>query len=192
SEGDPPRHVTETAAIGGELKFALAARTISCANAPEVATVPNRLVRVTLAVILLQQDSAPRVFKVVAALLLHKRVADAAKVNPGMRKQVRKQWTGVKHVLAEYPFPLISHRPGGERARGQGARAGTQAKDVEDQRLVIALPPVGQKTKFRQTALRQRACVVLRPAPVDPFVKCSSNLTYFTLDGAIEVQSHRQ
>src|SRR4029077_7763216 len=124
SEGDPPRHVAETAAIGGKLRCALAARTIPCANAPEIATVSNRLVRVTLAVFLLQQDRAPRVFKVVAALLLHKRVADAANVDPGMRKQVRKQWTGVKHVLPEYPFPLISHRPGGERARGQGARVG--------------------------------------------------------------------
>src|SRR5262249_50948542 len=145
--------------------------TIRCGQAPAALAVSLEFVGIALGVLALDQRRAPAVLKVVAALLAHEAVADAAKIDPRVRVLVDEQRAAVEAVDSIQVLPLIGGRPCVIAVTGQGMRRRSQRKHVENDRLVVTLPAVVQESAFRLPALTQCFAAILCPAPVDSAIK---------------------
>ena len=105
--------------------------------------------RIAFAVFAMDSDRALRVLEIVAGLFAHESVADAAKVDPRVREQVREKRTGIENIPAQQVFPLIGQLPCdvcGWRER-KGRRAKTE--NVEKRRFVVSLPAIVEKPGLR-------------------------------------------
>ena len=145
----------------------LVARAITRRQAPAVFVVTGEFVRVALRVFALDKRRAPAVLEVVAALLAHEAILDAAKIDPRMRELVHEQRPAVQEIVAVQVLPLVGRGPCVVAVAFEGMRRRAQREHVEHDRLVVALPAVVQESAFGLPALPERLAAVLRPSPVD-------------------------
>ena len=144
---------------------------LACGEAPCVIAIADKAVRVALRVLGLNADRAPRVLEVVAALLAHEAVADAAKVDPRVRVEMNEERAGVENIGAVQMLPLIGQRPRLEAALGQRMRRRARAERVQDDAFAVALPAVVQKAALGLPAVQHAVAAVARPGPVDASVQ---------------------
>src|SRR6516165_6167578 len=69
------------------------------------------------------------------------------------------------------PLPEIRRRVGWKALLGQWKRRRAEAKHIEQDRLVIAGIPVGQKTALRSPAMRDGWPTVAGPDPIGPTIE---------------------
>ena len=99
-------------------------------------------------------------------MLAHVRVADAAEVDPHVRVLVPEERRESQMLLPLERPPAIAAGP---RLPGLGpdrVRRGAERQHVQDHRLVVAPPVVGQVSAARPPAERDRGRAGLRPGPV--------------------------
>src|ERR1019366_7099242 len=126
--------------------------------------------------------------------IAHESVLNTAKVDPGMRKLVCEQWSGVKIFLSVTVFPLVSGSPRYVALLGQWIRRRAQPQDIQQHRLVVAFPTVGEEAAFRLPAVRDRCTLVLRPLPIGAAIERVGEYADFTLVGCtgVEINPRRQ
>ena len=114
-------------------------------------------------------------------MLAHERVADAAKVDPHVRQLMDEQRPGVEELDAVDLLPLVGRSPGGVALRRQRVRGRAEPEQVEHQRLVVALPAVGQEALLGRPAvahasLPRSASIASRPCGTAHRRACGSRL----------------
>src|SRR5262249_25054275 len=125
------------------------ARAVAGREPPAVLPVAGELQRVVDRVRLLHEGRLPAVLEVVTAVVMHEGVAEAAEVDPQVRELMSEQWPGVEQLTAVELLPLVRRAVSGVALRRQRVRRRTQAQHVQEQPLVVALPPVRQEAALR-------------------------------------------
>ena len=74
-----------------------------------------------------------------------------------------KERAGVQELVVVDLPPLVGGGPGGIALLGQRIRRRAKAEQVQEQRLVIALPAIRQEAALRLPPVRDRRAAVLRP-----------------------------
>src|SRR5690606_40748174 len=96
--------------LGGD-RLDFVGRPLAGAETPAVLVVAGVAARVDAGVGALHVHGAAAVLEVVAALLAHEAVADAAEVDPGVRELVDEQRSGVQEAVAVDVLPLVGAGP---------------------------------------------------------------------------------
>src|SRR6202011_533062 len=132
---------------------------------PAVAAVALELERVMDGVLLLDVRRAPTVLEVVDAPFAHEGVADLPEVDPDMRELVGEERSRVEQLEAVDTLPQVGCGVGREALGRQRVSGTAEGKDVEEERLVIAGPAVGEETAFGLPSVRDRRPTVGCPVP---------------------------
>src|SRR5262249_56193931 len=114
-------------------------------QSPAVLPVAGELQRVMDRVGLVHESRLPAVLEVVAPVVVHEGVTEAAEVNPQVRGLLGEQRPGVEQLAAVELLPLVRRAEGGVALRGQRVRRRAQAQHVQEQSLVVALPAVREE-----------------------------------------------
>src|SRR3989441_177817 len=119
----------------------------------------------------------------------HVGVLDSAEVDPHVRVLVAEERAERDVLLSVEAPPLIGAHPLPPGAWIHRERWGAERQDVEDHRLVVATPVVGEEAALGRPAVRHRGGTRLGPAPVGARVQRLGGVADGTLDGcgAVEI-----
>src|SRR5262249_46657640 len=92
---------------------------VACREPPTVAPVAHEIHRIANRVLLLDKGSLSAVFKIVAAMLTHERVAQVTKVDPHVGELMGKQWAREEQLPIVDLLPLIGRTVGRKTLGGQ-------------------------------------------------------------------------
>src|SRR5262249_26872279 len=115
---------------------------VACRETPAVLPVALEIHRISNRVLLLHVGRVAAVLEVVTVVLLHEGVTDAAKVDPHVRKLVRKERPRVEQLAVVDRFPLVGRAIGLIAFWRQWMRRRAETENVGQQPLVVALPAV--------------------------------------------------
>ena len=127
--------------------------------------------RVAPRVLALNFGGAPAVLEIVAALLAHEAIPDAAKIDPCVRELVHEQRPRIQKIVAVQIFPLVGRGPGLVAVTLDRVRRRAQREHVQHNGLAVTIPAVMQESAFGFPAVVDRRAAVLRPTPVHAAVQ---------------------
>src|SRR5262249_41012199 len=132
--------------------------------------------------------------KIINSFVTHVRILDPTKVNPDMRQLMGEQWPRVQELVAIDLLPLVGGGPRAVTLFGQRVGRRTKAKNVENQRLVIALILVRDKAALRSPTVTHGALFTQGPRPVNTAVESlgQSPDLLLLLGIVIEVDANRE
>src|SRR3546814_11655449 len=93
--------------------------------------------------------------EVVAALLAHEAVVDAAEVDPRVRELMDEQRPGIQAAVAVDVFPLVGAGPRAVAVLADRVRGRTQREHVQHDRLAVDPPAVLPEAAFGLPTDRQ-------------------------------------
>src|ERR1019366_8046070 len=143
---------------------------VVCRDTPTVLAIAFKPERITPCVFALHIRGAPAIFEIVALFLAHEEIAYAGKIDPGLRKMVNEEWPRIKKFVIVDVFPLIGRSPFYVAALWKGMCRRCQTKNIENDRLVIAIPAIMQKSALRLPSLPDGRSTAARPLPIDATV----------------------
>ena len=196
----PVRYATRGIAEQTSPLAAYARHVVACAvtggQPPAVSVVAGEFVWIAFCVFALDQCRAPAVLEIVATLLAHEAVLDAAKIDPRVRELVHEQRPRIQEIVAVQILPLIGRGPGVVAMAAAIERVGRrpQCEHVQHDGLAVAIPAVLQEAAFRLPAHPDRFGLVLRPTPVNAQVQKVDQSTQLDFVGHIgrEIHGSRQ
>ena len=120
-------------------------------------------------IVALGMHGAAAVLEVIDAAAVHVWVADRPEIDPDVAEHMAKQGGESEMRLAEArtPIAIIAARPCVPCAPLNRIGGRAERQEVDDHRLVVALPVVRQKTGFGQPAMTDGRRVRLGPLPVN-------------------------
>ena len=124
-------------------------RAVTRRDAPGVLAIAAEAPRIPNGVLLVHVGCATAVLEVVHRLAAHEGVLDAAEVHPHVGELMHEQRGAVQKLVAVQSLPAIRRRPCEIAFLGQGVRRRAKAEHVQNQRLVVSLPVIGQEAGFR-------------------------------------------
>src|SRR6185437_12174418 len=114
-----------------------------------VFVIADELQRIASRVFALNNDRAPAVLEVIAALLAHEWVPYAAKIDPCMRELVNEQRAGIQEIDVVKILPLVGRRPRLVRVRPGRGRRRAASQHIQDDAPAVTLPAGMQESAFR-------------------------------------------
>src|ERR1019366_5594775 len=124
-----------------------------CRDTPTVLAIAFKPERITPCVFALHIRGAPAVFEIVALFLAHEEIAYAGKIDPGLRKMVNEERPRIKKFVIVDIFPLIGRGPADVAALRKRMGRRCQTQNIENDRLIIAIPAIMQKSALRLPSL---------------------------------------
>src|SRR5262249_7863698 len=123
--------------------------------------------------------------------LLHEGVTDAAKVDPHVRKLVRKERPRVEQLAVVDRFPLVGRAIGLIAFWRQWMRRRAETENVGQQPLVVALPAVRDESGLRPPAVSECRSAIAGPVPVGTLVERVGKAADLGLCGRVTVKIAR-
>src|SRR6202162_5472874 len=143
---------------------------VVCRDTPTVLAIAFKPERITPCVFALHIRGAPAIFEIVALFLAHEEIAYAGKIDPGLRKMMNEERPRIKKFVIVDVFPLIGRRPFDVAALWKVMGRRCQTKNIENDRIVIAIPAIMQKSALRLPSLPDGRSTAARPLPIDATV----------------------
>ncbi len=84
---------------------------------------------------------------------------------------VNEERAGVEQPVAVDAFPRIRRAPRRVAVGGNRVRRRAECKDVQNQRLVVSTPAVGQETRLRSPSVCERSFAIQCPVPIHSLVE---------------------
>ena len=139
------RRITPECALLPVIGAFAAARSVARRLPPYRRAIIGPAYRIGRRIGLLHQRRAAAVLEIIPSRPAHRRVANAAEIDPDMTVLMPEQWREAEQLVAVSidPLPLIACGPRLPCRRRQRMRRRTQRQDVEQHPLVIAAPVAG-------------------------------------------------
>src|SRR5207253_5082239 len=115
--------------------------------------------------LMLDECRPSAVLELCDTLAAHEGVLNPPEVDPQMRELVSKDRTIKQNFVTVKFLPLVGRGPRRVALLSQGMRRGTKAQRVQEQRLVVPVPPVRQESPLRLPPMRDGRPAVLGPPP---------------------------
>src|SRR5258708_2388836 len=187
---DTARRVLEEAALLTVIPLPRRSRAITGAEAPHVLAVGLPVPGIRGGVTALGVGGAAALLEVVEVVGTHVGVANAAEVHPYVGELVteerREGEVGLPEERAR--VPAVSPRPQRPGPLADRMRRGAEREEIDDHRLVVALPVVMREALLRSPGERDPRRARLGPGPVDAAVDLIRQLPDLDLPGLCGVE----
>ena len=127
-------------------------RAVAGGESPDAVAVVAPTPRIGDGVGALRERRAARVLEVIDAVRAHDRVLDAAEIDPDVRVLVPEERRELDVVLAVERAPVVGLRVLAPGAGSTGWVGEPRARTIDDHRLVVAAPVVGDEARLRASS----------------------------------------